>query len=452
MGNSICKYKNAKIAFDISGAGLENNPEYLEIIKAVKECDHLTDNIVAQFATIDKSIRKFKETMYDTSDAMTSFSGCILDSVGKYKPRSEKDSEIAGFVALGAAAIGLAGLAVKGVGWGVSTIKKKNAEKKREQMIEEMNARKQAIIQEKYVPVKNYRDKFNSVILPRINEIYHKEFFTTVMAEDSILSKRVSMFKRALGLLVKTRFLVNTLDYSIAEMDAWKKGQDDSTFKPLSFKTLLEQELVRWPGMLGEKKKDWDQFVEGWLVKDTKEYPISLALLFTDPSFCSNYVGMNLGIINNCDLALLSIEDNVTSELKDYPAASLLLKNPYINDCDKNLKENGTLPPPPEGFGFLDCLIILAMFCVAFFVCFSAFAFIPGWFVRLLAILASAAIVVLASMLFFDTAILDLPVDLRLPYVKRGDAYDHLVYSKLETIKNREKKSRNNYSLAVKQS
>lgn len=453
MTNSICKYKGAKINFDISGEGLENKPEYLEIIQAIKECDHLTDNIVAQFATIDASIRKFKETMYDTSDAMTSFSGNILDNVGKYKPRNEKDSEIAGVVALGAAAIGVLGLAVKGVGWGVSKVRQKNAEKKREQMIEEMNARKQEIIQNKYAPVKNFRDKFNSTILPRMNDIYHKEFSTSVMADDAILGKRVYMFKRALGLLVKTRFLVNTLDYSLAEMDAWKQGRDDSSFKPVSFKTLLEQELVKWPGMLGEKKTEWDEFVKGWLVKDTKEYPVSVALLFSDPAICSNYVGLNLRVVNNCDSALLEVKNRVDEELKQYPSSALLSKNPYIIDCDKNLKENWELPAPPSGFGLADLLLILFTYFIAFSICFFAFAYVPGWFVRALAVLLSIAIVALASIQFFDdTIILSFPADIRLPYVRRQDAYDSLVYEKREEIKKREKASRNKLSLVVKQS
>jgi hypothetical protein len=441
MSTSICKYKGTTISFDISGEGLASSPEYLEAIEAIQECDGITDMIVEQFSEIDQSIRKFKETIYDASDSMTSFSDEIFNNLSKFKPKNEAESEFAGIAALVGLGVGAAGYAAKGVGWIVSNVRQKRAERKRDRMIEESIAKKQEIISTKYEPIKRLRNKFSSSTLPFFERLYGKEFQSTVNVKDPVLNKRTGMFKQTLGLLIKSRFLLNTLDYAIAEMDAWKIGEDDSSFKTKSFNRILEDEISSWPNQLGKQKMDWDSFVCQWLNKDSEEYPTPVAMMFTDPVFFSRYIGVNIERINNCPTALLETYLDGSSP-NDYPAERLFGQNPYYLDCIQNVRDNWVQLEKPAGFGILDFLIILAPMAASFMVSFFVFAYFPGTFIRVLAILLSLAIIVLFPLMYFGN-IVDLP-DLTPPFLRRYEEYQNQIKEMLENIEKRERRYRKN--------
>ena len=435
MTQNICRYPGANVELATVADGQDSSEELLEIFEAVMECDMITDAIVEQCAEVDRSIANFKETMYDVSDSLMGFSGDIFESLGNYKFKNEKEIEAGGWFAIAAAAVGALGLAAKGTGYVVSSIKQKRAEKKREKMEAELRQKKLEIIDTKYEPINNFLKKFESSILPRVQKLYDIDFDKSVSASDPLLLKKGGMFKRDLALLVKSRYMVMSLQYCIAEMEAWKQGKDDSTFITKAYLDILSEELLLWPGKIDGKQNKWDSFVSGWLGKQTEEYPLPVAMLFTDSTMLSNFVGVNIQYIDNCKPALLSLNME-PAENNTYPAEVLLRQNPYYIDCQENIKDNWCPPESPAGFGAFDAAVVASPAIAAFAITFACFVFLPGTFIRVVAVLVSLAVAVLFPLMFFSD-IEGLP-SLPPPYIKRKNAWNEAVASQLGRIEQRE--------------
>ena len=387
----IRKHENAVVVFDLSGGGLENSPEYQEMLQEVRECEQLTDLLVEQYAEIDQSIQDFKDNVYAVSDTLLGVAETMFDAGG-----DTKDSRESGIAAILGMTAGAAGLLVGGVGGLIAKRKQKKAKEKYDREMELALEKKQEIAAEKLEPTQRFRNRFVESVASKVERLYDKEFGTTVSSDDPQLALRVRMFKRNFGLLIKAKFLVGTIDYIIAEMKAWQVGKHDSNSVKHSIRYILEAELKSWPKKLCGSDTDWDTFIQAYLESKTDAFPIGIATVFSDPALLGNYVGIDLCPVTTCDTALLCSADGALT-LPTLPASRIIEKNPYYIDCRENLETNFNPPAYPKGFGADDVLFIAAPVLFAFLVSFAGFTLFPGWFARGLALLLSGVVVYYAS-------------------------------------------------------
>ena len=233
--------------------------------------------------------------------------------------------------------------------------------------------------------------------------------------EDPLLGMKVKMFKRDWALLIKSRFLINTLDYVIAEMTSWQAGCHDSKFRKKSFMMIFEEELLSWPGKLGSDN-NWDDFILGYIGNKKNIFPIGIATVFSDPALLCNYVGINLNPYSTCPSGLLQAVNGELPE-SDLPAYKIIEKNPYYEECRNNFENNFNPPKYPKGVGVADVLLMTVPAIVVFFFCYVTFLYIPSWIIRVLAI-------ALSGFLIFYEFVREWPVEKR--YREYSNEYDRM--------------------------
>ena len=446
MQSNIRKYKSSSVDFDLTTTSIEQNPELGGIIAAIHEAKELTDNIITEFIEVDESIRNFKETVYEAADGIMSLSSDIVEYATKKKSKTKEDQDADAMILLGGVAVAGVGLVAKGIGWGISEIRKYRAERQKEKMLAAIKNKKEEIVKVKYKPIRSFRDKFAANVVSRLEKNYKSEFEKVVSADDAMLKPKLMLFKNSLGLLVKSRFILSALDYLISEMDAWKNGLEDSILKPMSAVNVLDEELNKWIEALGRKGQSWNEFVESWLKRQVSEYPVPIAALFVDSALFSNYVGINLSEVNNCQTAVIR-SNYADLGINKYPSFKLLRQNPYVIDCQESVKLNWNIPQPPAGFGLADFTLIALMLAVATSITFATFIYLPGIIIRTIAVLVSLCIILIFSSAFFGEMD-DMP-GLRLPYIKREDKYLRIFKDTVTRIGERERKFRTKHNQVI---
>lgn len=436
MTGQIRKYQEPLIDFNISTDSSESSPEYMEIMEEINYANAITGEIIEQFAEIDSSIKEFKETTYKAASSLMDFSAELLEYSGKKSKSDDND-----YLALAGLAVGAAGMITKGLGWGISAIRERRAERKKQMQIEALIEHKKEIASVKHEPIKKFREMHMAKIAGQTTKMYDMEFAKMLALDDTMLEKKTKMFNRAFGMLIKARFLNSTLDYALAEMEAWMMGQKDSSYKPLTMTDIIEVELKNWVDKLGNKGQSWDEFVKMWLNKDTESYPVAIASLFTNPTLFSNFVGLNLNHVDNCENGLITAE-YAKLDIERYHASKLLAMNPYIIDCKENISQNWDIEDAPAGFGFADFMIIALPMIAGAAITFFTFMYLPGLLIRIIATAVSLCLIGFLAAGYFGE-IDDLP-GLRLPYIKREDAYRDMLLERIENIRKREEAFRNN--------
>lgn len=142
MEGNIRKYKSSSVDFDLTTTSIEQNPELGGIIAAIHEAKELTDNIITEFIEVDESIRNFKETVYEAADGIMSLSSDIVEYATKKKSKTKEDQDADAMILLGGVAVAGVGLVAKGIGWGISEIRKYRAERQKEKMLAAIKKKK----------------------------------------------------------------------------------------------------------------------------------------------------------------------------------------------------------------------------------------------------------------------------------------------------------------------
>ena len=447
----IAKYSNSRVSLETSNSDLQNTPEYKEAVREVDECFAITDAILKEFSKIDSSIEGFKNDCYSVGEGLFGITNSIFDNVSSIG--NDYVAGVAGLVALGAGALGLV---AKGVGLVGGAIMNKKAEKQRDNAMNAALEKKKEVADEKYPHILGFQEKFREKLIPRVEKLYSKEFEMVVDVDDPLLEKRVSLFKGNLGLVIKTRFLDHTLDYILSEMKAWKNGKHNSDVKPIDVQSILMDELSNWPSELGNAGS-WDQFVTQQMEKTTNTYPVAVALLFKEPAFLSNYVGINLPIVNNCSKALIQVENKESLDLSCAPYYKLIRNNPYYLDCKDNLEKNLNPPQYPKYFDWVDGIILSLCLLLVFGLSIIGFVIFPGSYVLARVITIVLAVICLSALietfgkerLLLDIFGIDVP-HTSLPYEVRYREYSNEFDSMVKTISDREKRVRENTSIVKK--
>ena len=435
------KYEECEIEVTYSGKVLEELPEYADITKVVAESEAIVWEILQQFSEVDQSINEMRERFSATSNSLFDAAGDLFNSAGKTKNGNE--------AALGAGiglALAAAGLVTEGVGLVTSLVKKRQAKKQKQIAMEAALEKKKEMAEEKFDSIKKFRNSFSSVVGKRVEASYMAEFEKTITSSDPQFDLKMKIFRRNLGLQLKTDFLKDKLDFVLAEMTAWKSGRHDSDYKPKDMLTILEDELKRWPKRL-VGITSWDGYLKAALLNKNPEVPMPTALLLTDKTLLSNYVGINIDLVENCPSALLEAT-NGTLDVSMLPTAAFLEKNPYLVTCRKALEDEYNPPAYPKKFGTADIIALAIPILIAFITVLYGFIAYPGIMARILFILLGVLIAAGACLLFSDGAgnflfsEFDVNLHLRLPYERAYENYSDKYELMRERIRHAELNAR----------
>lgn len=367
--------------------------EIAELNKKVEECSKFTESILSTFSEVDKDIKELNQKFQEASDNLYEFGGGLIDSAFDIADKGIKKNDETSIVAAGGAmAVGAAatliGGAVSLVGHAYSSYKKNKAIRRRDEKMQEILKKKQDIALERYDGISNFKDSF-AINLANTEKLYDHEFNKSVEINDALIHNKITVFKASFALKVKSIYLDKTLDFVLAEMNAWKQEKHDSDKEKVDFQQILQKEISTWSSRL--KYQEWDTMIKDYIKKNSTTYPIAIATVFIEPALLSNYVGINLPC-NNCSSAIIQTSENGIIDISNYSIAPLLNKNKYFTDCKQILQKNFKIIPlkkVPIGVDILAIAVpVLFSFGIAIIMC----SLFPELLVRLLSLCVSFGI------------------------------------------------------------
>lgn len=339
----VQKYKRANVILGSVSAD-QMSADVSTLLTELDKFESEIDSLSADLARVDKSISEFRASLDNVTDAVAGLSNSSLFS--------NNSRGVFGVVGLGTKLCG-----------------KYTEEKRRREAIQEYNRNMDALLQtkceiadEKLPRLLESYGKFSEMILPKIEALYHKEFDAKILLDDSLLGKKCQQFKKSLCIVIKSRFIGDTMKYCIEEMRAWKRGKHNSSMAQPSIERELTEEFSSWPSKFGRKEDSWDSMMMNAVHTTSGEMPIPVVTVLSDPCLLRNYVGVSIGESGNCPDAIIRVDDSKSENINP-----IVTSNGYYLHC-KNIFENDYVAPrKAAGFGIVD-FIKLMLLPLAFFV------------------------------------------------------------------------------------
>lgn len=317
------------------------NQESADVVALLTELDKFeveVDSLSADLARIDKSIAEFRASLDNVTEAVAGLSN---SSIFSNKAR------------------GVFG----GFGVGIKLWGKYTEEKRKREAIEEYNRNMDALLQkkceiadEKLPRVLKSYSKFSEMIAPRFEALYNKEFDAKIILDDSPLEKKCQSFKKSLCLVIKSRFIGDTMKYCIEEMKAWKKGKHNSCMAQPSIDRELTEEFSSWPSRFGRKDDAWDSIMADAVHTTSGEMPVPIVTILSDHCLLRNYVGICIGESGNCPDAIIRIDDVKSENINPVVAA-----NGYYLHCRNIFEKDYVAPHKASGFGIVDFIKLMLL-------------------------------------------------------------------------------------------
>ena len=378
--------------------------EIAELSKKVEECSKITEGILSTFSKVDKDIKELNEEFQKASSGLRHFGGDLIDSGFSaadkaFKKNDDTAAVVAGGAVLVGAALGIIGGAASIIGDWFAAQKEKKAIRRRDIKMQEILELKQKIASERYEAISNFKDSFVQNI-STTEKLYNLEFNKSVDINDDLVSNKITLFKTSFALNVKSHFLDNTLDFVLAEMNAWKQGSHDSGKKKPDFQHLMEREISAWVPLL--KFSEWDTMIRSFINNKTSSYPVAIATIFTEPALLSNYVGINLPC-NNCPSAIIQTTEEGTIDIDNDNTATLLEKNKYFSDCQEILKNNFRIISLKKVPVIYDVIVIAIPIILSFGIVITICSLFPEIVVRFLSLCIAGGICYLATFIELPT-------------------------------------------------
>lgn len=404
----MSKYPELKIEFSRS-----DNAELVAIDADLRECEEIRNQLVSQMAEIDSSIQKYRESLYSTSEDCFNLSGKAFGNVSDRRVRSGRMNQWdKANLAVGAASAGI-GAATAIYGFASSHIKEYVARKKYDRAMDALLVKKIALAEEKMPYVAEIYDKMASEPFARMEKLYSSLFGSRISGEYDMLCKQISMFKSSFGMALKARYIADSFNYIIAEMEAWLNGSHDSDYKQKSTSDLFCDEVESWPQRFGFR--NWNELSVAAYESDDSSISLPLAFVFSEPATLSRYVRIKLPMedkllknrISNCDGEIgdededqddyCLLEGNVIQEieegdmvrymggfkLKNSIVGLFIERNRYYKGCVDIVQNSYVFPKEPKGFGILDVVVILLEIALVVGYVFLILSKFSGWFLRL---------------------------------------------------------------------
>lgn len=339
----IKKYKSTEIIIS-NVTDKQTSPYLAALLNELSVYEKEVNLLMSDLSKVDKSISAFRDSCNAVAENVERLGTTTLDLFMKGDSSKAKG------------VVGLVSLAIKGFGY-------VSEKQKQQEALQEYNDKKDAILQYKVDMAEtklphiseSYR-KFNSGIKAQMEKLYDKEFDVITTYGDELLEKRALIFKKNLCMIIKARFLGDTMHYCIEEMKSWKKGKHSSKETYPSIEKELSQELASWPEKLGLGNLSFNDMISQAMCCSSGNIPVPVATILVDPCLLRNYVGIKIGEAENCSCALISL-----NSLQDRGLNNLVRNNPYYLHCE-NILKNECRPPKHEiGFSLGDLIKLLLL-------------------------------------------------------------------------------------------
>lgn len=435
---SSMKYALSPSALNADQSPLNTTP-YDQILGEVAQYEATIDEILSEVSDVSEKMEGIKKQLISVSGSLIKESIRLM----RRKHHHSGKSKTGLIVSASGAALGLAAYVFQ-------SYRQRIIEKKRSEKLDELLLKKKEIAEVRLETIKQLRDSFKRTIVPRMAQLYDKEFQQEIAIDDPIRQQKIDSFRRDFVLAVKTRYLEAILDYVVAEMQSWKKSKQNSGLPRPDINKVIDEELMTWPArleMTRDDGSDWDDMLSDFISQPRKAYPYPIYLMLSDPYMLRTYVGLDIQSATNASEPLLQLaykEDEqliqvstpaqhatLDSQQASIPVQHILKQNPYYQDCVRMLDDSHV--PTPKGFGWLDGLItglyVLTLLGLAYLI----------WQTN--GLLFTVLTIIYCIAVPFTV----LPVTENLPYLREEIRYEEM----LEAIKRRERVIAKKYNKIV---
>lgn len=420
------------LPFPLGGAAGESSP-YQQLLAEVAQYETAVNNILGEVAGVSSQMDSIKEQLVGVSGSL------IKEGMRLMKKKHRRSGKSKTGLVLSGAGVAL------GLGAYVfQSYRRRIMEQKHQEQMEKLQAKKREIADIRLQTIEQLHASFKENIAQRMGTLYEKEFHEEVTLDDPLRQQKTESFKRDFVLTIKARYLDAILDYIVAEMKAWKAGQQSSGRVRPDINQMVDAELMTWPAKLDMTRNDgadWDDMMATLIRFPRQSYPYPIYLMLSDPYMLRNYVGLDIQNTANVTEPLLRISYNEATGTIDRqdaaqqpicePVQQILQENGYYNDCAEMLDTYHV--PEPKGFARKDAIIMAIYIGV----------------LLLLAVLiwqTDGLLFWLLSIIYcLSVPFTVLPVTENLPYVKEEIQHEEM----LERLKRREAAIARKYSTSL---
>lgn len=432
----LLKGDEASMRYDLTtlSSPLATTP-YDQMLSEVAQYEATIDEILSEVSDVSEKMETIKKQLISVSGSLIKESIRLM----RRKHYHSGKSKTGLIVSASGAALGLAAYVFQ-------SYRQRIIEKKRSEKLDELLLKKKEIAEVRLETIQQLRDSFKRTIVPRMAQLYDKEFRQEIAIDDPIRQQKVDSFRRDFVLAVKTRYLEAILDYVVAEMQSWQQSKQHSQLPRPDINKTIDEELMTWPkklDMTRDDGSDWDDMLSDYISQPRKTYPYPIYLMLSDPYMLRTYVGLDIQSASNASEPLLQLaykEDEhhirvttpaqqtasdaqqatADAQQASIPVQHILEQNPYYRDCVRMLDDSHV--PSPKGFGWRDALIT-ALYVMALLALACLIWQTDGLLFTVLTIIYCISVPFTV-----------LPVTENLPYVREEIRYEEM----LEAIKRRE--------------
>ena len=315
--------------------------EVRDLFQKLDSYDMEMARIEKEVEAVDGSCLVLKKEIEDAADALASLGELTLPG-----------SRYGGHIRV---AVNIASALAKTYGSYISRRKSDETHRMAEHAKISLAAQKKETAIVKLPHILEVRDSLKESCSKQIEMLYERECNMTAALEDPLIKMRIILFTKELSLVVKSRFLLSALDYYVHVLDSWKHGTAISTKNRPSLEKELAKEISSWQRLL-PTDTSMDSFLLSMVNSTVGSCPLPVAALLANPCLLRNYVGINIGVADNCPSAIIRL-----SPAKVLVKNPLVLGNNYYIHCMNILDNNYCPPKSVRGFGLIDILILLVV-------------------------------------------------------------------------------------------
>lgn len=207
----------------------EENDPYAALLDEIDKYSTYVDELVKDTISLQQKTDVIIQQVNE-------YASIVADlAVNNYKKGNNREAKVLG------GAVAIVGLAT----WLYGKYKEAELNERQENQLAELLAKKQELARQKLPVIQQQCKRFRDGTLAKFTEIFLPELQKEVnIAEDT--EKKVQLFKRLFLIMLKSRYLVKTLEYIEGEMQAWLRGlQSSETLRPLAAE-IVDNVIYSW--------------------------------------------------------------------------------------------------------------------------------------------------------------------------------------------------------------
>lgn len=337
--------------------------QYADLIEELSEFENYVQGVLEMTAQLSDRCKAVTKNLAEF--------GTTMAQMGFKRMKKQKSG--------GSAALGI-GLAISAAAEIYDQYKKYQIQQQEERRLRTLLEKKQAYANASYDVTHRVLEQSQKT-LERCNMLYASQAQNPIAWEDTLRDKKLKMFESAFFCRFKFQYLVELLEFTLQEMEAWLNGEQNSTAPYPSLKRLIDREIGVWAISLTGSEDfydgEWTKYLQDLIsTNKDKYYPIEY-MLFMKPYFLRNYIGVALWKTDPKELSLYRATPLITRLAEDAKemigllgnkkqhicdhVKEMVVNNPYFKDCMQLLSSH---LKTPANLGFFDVCVLAIMFFV----------------------------------------------------------------------------------------